>query len=281
MDNSNSEDRIGGQRKVKKIGIISGKGSLPCLLAEEAKRQGYHVVMIALEPIADHTNGCADEIRRVNVGKLGRLIKTLKEAGITETIMAGKVSKKLLYKSDIQPDVRAIKLLFKLKDKKDDTILQAITDELQSEGIRLLETMDFAKEMIMPRGVITKTKPAGATEADIEFGYKMALEIGRLDIGQTVVVKDRAVMAVEAIEGTDEAIRRGGMLSGPGAVVVKVAKPQQDFRYDVPVVGTETIKTMIEVKASALAVEAERAIIVHKEEMIRLADDNSISIVGI
>lgn len=269
------------EQKLKRIGIISGKGTLPCLLAEEAKRQGYYVVMVALDPIADHLNGCADEIKRVNVGKLGRLIKVLKDAGITEAIMAGKVSKSLLYKSNIQPDMRAVKLLFKLKDKKDDTILQTITEELKTEGIQIVETTCFAQELLMPEGVITKTKPTTSIKKDIEFGYKIALEIGRLDIGQTVVVKDRAVMAVEAIEGTDEAIRRGGSLAGSGAVVVKVAKPQQDFRYDVPVVGIETLKTMIQVRASTLAVEAARAIIVQKDEMVKLADRHNISIIGI
>ena len=266
---------------MKKIGIISGKGSLPCLLAEEAKKQGYYVLMVALDPIADHHNGCADEIKRVNVGKLGRLVKVLKDAGVTEAIMAGKVSKSLLYKSNIQPDMRAVKLLFKLKDKRDDTILQAITEELKTEGIQIVETTCFAQKLLMPEGVITKTKPSTSIKKDIKFGYRIALEIGRLDIGQTVVIKDRAVMAVEAIEGTDEAIRRGGSLGGSGAVVVKVAKPQQDFRYDVPVVGIETLKTMIQVKASTLAVEAARTIIVQKDEMIRLADRHNISIIGI
>ncbi len=266
---------------MKKLGIISGKGILPCILAKEARKKGYYVLMIALDPIADNIDGCADEVKRVNVGQLGSLIKTLKDAGIEETIMAGKVSKSLLYKGNIQPDLRAIKVLFKLKDRKDDTILQAITDELESEGIRLLKTTAFAEDILMPEGVLTDRKPDKSEKKDIRFGYMIAKEIGRLDIGQTVVVKDRAVMAIEAIEGTDEAIRRGGRLAGEGAVVVKVAKPQQDMRYDVPVVGLDTLKAMIEVKARVLAVESGQAIILQDQEIISLANANGISIVGI
>ncbi len=266
---------------MKKIGIIAGKGTLPVSIAHEAKRQGYEVVIIGLDPIADSLNGSFDKVYRINVGKFGKLIDTLKKEGITQVIMAGKVSKTLLYKSKLIPDMRAIKVLMKLPDRKDDTILQAITDELESEGIRLLETATFSKELFITEGTLTKRKPSKDEKSDIHFGVNIAKEIGRLDIGQTVVVKDRAVMAVEAIEGTDEAIKRGGQLAGKGAVVVKVAKPQQDMRYDVPVIGMETLKTMKEVKATVLAAEADRTIIVDKEAVIKFANKNRISIVGV
>jgi len=266
---------------MKKIGIIAGKGTLPISIAQEAKRQGYEVVIIGLEPIADSINGSFDKVYRINVGKFGKLINTLKDEGITEVIMAGKVSKTLLYKSKLIPDMRAIKVLMKLPDRKDDTILQAITDELESEGIKLLETATFSKDLFIKEGVLTKRKPAKSEKEDIEFGLGIAKEIGRLDIGQTVVVKDRAVMAVEAIEGTDEAIRRGGLLAGKGAVVIKVAKPQQDMRYDVPVIGMETLRTMKEVKAAVLAAEADKTIVVDREEVIKFANQNGISIVGV
>ncbi len=266
---------------MKKIGIVSGKGELPCLLAMEARRQGYYVVMIALDPIAGPMNGCADEVKRINVGRLGEIIKTLKASGIQEAIMAGKVSKSLIYQGKITPDMRAIKLLFTLKDRKDDTILQAITDEIESEGIRMMRTTDFAGDMLMPAGLLTQRRTTTAEDKDIAFGLGIAKEIGRVDIGQTVVVKGRAVMAVEAIEGTDEAIRRGGRLAGDGAVVVKVSKPQQDMRYDVPVVGLDTLRVMIEVRASVLAIEAGKALIIQRQEMISTANEAGISIIGV
>jgi DUF1009 family protein len=266
---------------MKRLGIISGRGTLPCLLAQEAQRLGYDVFIVALDPLADSVDGCADEVKRVNVGKLGEIIKTLKRAGIQETIMAGKVSKKLLYGGNVIPDLRAAKLFFSLKDRKDDTILQAITDELESEGIKTLRTVDFAEELLMPPGVLTRMTPTSDEEADAQFGFKVAKEMGRLDIGQTVVIKDMAVMAVEAIEGTDEAIKRGGRLSGKSAVVVKVSKPNQDMRYDVPVVGMDTIHAMIEVNARVLAVETGKALILQKEEMISQADHHGLSIVGV
>lgn len=266
---------------MKRIGIISGKGELPALIAREAMRRGYYVFMIALEPIADVKDGSADEVRRVNIGRLGDIIGALKGAGIRNAIMAGKVSKSLLYNGDIQPDMKALKLILSLKDRKDDTILQAITEELESAGVRLLKTTEFASDLIMPGGVVTRRRPSADESKDIEFGYRIAKEIGRLDIGQTVVVKNRAVMAVEAIEGTDEAISRGGMLAGGGAVVVKVSKPQQDMRYDVPVIGPDTLYAMLQVNAKVLAVEEGSSLVIEREEMVRLADDNGISISGI
>ncbi|NOZ25311.1 MAG: UDP-2,3-diacylglucosamine diphosphatase LpxI [Nitrospirae bacterium] len=266
---------------MKKLGIISGKGELPSLLAREAKRIGYHVVMIALDPVADPADGCADEVLRINVGKLGEIIAALKSSGVREAVMAGKVSKSLLYEGKIVPDMRAIKLLFTLKDRKDDTILQAITEEIESEGIRVMETTELAADMLMPEGLLTRRKISSGEKKDISFGFRIAKEIGKVDIGQTVVVKDRAVMAVEAIEGTDEAIRRGGRLAGEGAVVVKVSKPRQDMRYDVPVVGLDTLRTVIEVKASVLAVEAGRALILQRRDMISEADEAGVSIIGV
>jgi len=266
---------------MKKLGIIAGKGELPCLLAREAKRIGYYVVMIALDPVAGPMNGCADEVKRINVGRLGEIIETLKASGVQEAIMAGKVSKSLIYEGKVMPDMRAVKLLFTLKDRKDDTILQAITDEIESEGVRMMRTTEFASDILMPAGLLTQRGTTPAEDKDIAFGLEIAKEIGRVDIGQTVVVKDRAVMAVEAIEGTDEAIRRGGRLAGDGAVVVKASKPQQDMRYDVPVVGLDTLRAMIEVRASVLAVEAGKALIVQRQEMISTANETGISIIGI
>ncbi|MBI4685049.1 MAG: UDP-2,3-diacylglucosamine diphosphatase LpxI [Nitrospirae bacterium] len=266
---------------MKTLGLIAGMGELPKLVAEEAKSKGYRVVAVALEPLAD--KGLAshvDEIRHVNVGKLGEIIDSLKKNNVKKAVMAGKVPKSLLYKSKIVPDFRAIKLLFSLKDKSDDSILLAIAKELEKDGITLLNTTDFSSGLVTPEGLLTEERLSENEWRDIAFGWKIAKEIGRLDIGQTVIIKDQAVMAIEAIEGTDEAILRGGKLAREGAVVVKVSKPQQDMRFDVPVVGMTTLKSMIEVNARVLAVEAGKSILLKREKMIKEADEAGISIVG-
>ena len=266
---------------MKKLGLIAGTGELPIAVASDARSQGYKVMAVALEPLADKTlSSYVDEIKWVNVGKLGKLIDSLKDYGIKEAVMAGKVSKTLLYKSKIRPDLRAVKLLFSLKDKKDDSILLAITKELEEEGIHLLDITRFSRSIITPDGILTKNKPTDDEWKDIRFGWKIAREIGRLDIGQTVVVRNQAVMAVEAIEGTDEAIKRGGKLAGPGAVIVKVSKPNQDMRFDVPVVGLTTLKAMIDVGAKVLAVESGKSIILNREKIIEDSKKAGISIVG-
>ena len=166
-------------------------------VAGEAREQGYRVVAVALEPLADESlSSCVDDMEWVNVGKLGEIIDTLKEFGVKEAVMAGKVSKTLLYKSKILPDLRAVKFLFSLKDRKDDSILLALAKELEEEGITLLDITLFSKNLLMPDGVLTKSRPNDQEWKDIEFGWKIAREIGKLDIGQTVVVKNQAVLAV-------------------------------------------------------------------------------------
>lgn len=265
-----------------KLGLIAGNGALPKAIAEEAHAKGYEIIAVGLEPLAEKSLSLAvDEIKWINVGKLGKIISFLKKSGIQETVMAGKVPKSLLYKSKISPDLRAIKLLFSLKDKSDDSILLAFAKELKDEGITLLNTTDFTSSLLTPEGVLTKKGPTENEWKDIAFGWRMAKEIGRLDIGQTVVIKNQAVMAIEAIEGTDEAIKRGGALAVNGAVVIKVSKPQQDMRFDVPVVGIDTLKSMLEVKARVLAVESGKSIIIGKEKLIKEAEEAGITIVGV
>jgi DUF1009 family protein len=266
---------------MKKLGLIAGCGELPSVVAAEARAKGYSVFAVGLEPLADKSLASAvDEIRWINVGKLGSIINTLKKAGVTEAVLAGKVPKSLLYKSKITPDLRAVKVLFSLKDRADDSIMLAITGELARDGITLLNTTDFSVRLLAPDGVLGKHAPSKSEWKDIEFGFGIAKEMGRLDIGQTVVVKNMAVMAVEAIEGTDEAIKRGGRLAGSGAVVIKVSKPQQDLRFDVPAVGMETLTAMIEVQARVLAVEQGKSIILARQEVTKKADKSNISIVG-
>ena len=266
----------------QKLGLIAGNGDLPKAVAEEARAKGYEIIAIGLEPLAEISLASAvDEIRWINVGKLGQVISFLKKSGVKKAVMAGKVPKTLLYKSKITPDLRAVKLLFSLKDKSDDSILLAVAKELKKEGITLLNSTDFTTSLLAPEGVLTKEVPTENEWKDIAFGWRIAKEIGRLDIGQTVIIRNQAVMAIEAIEGTDEAIKRGGRLAGSGAVVIKVSKPQQDMRFDVPVVGLDTLRSMLEVKARVLAVESGKSIFIGREKLVKEAERAGISIVGV
>lgn len=267
----------------KRLGLIAGMGELPIAIASEAKKMGYRVAAIALQPPADESlKAFADDFHKINIGRLGGLIALLKKLSITDVIMAGKVSKELLYKNkkSLIPDMRAAKLLFSLKDRSDDTIMLAVVKELEKDGIKLHKTTTFVKNLIAHEGTLTDKKPSKGEWADIEFGWKIAKKIGKLDIGQTVVVKDKAVMAIEAIEGTDETIIRGGNLAEHGAVVVKVSKPQQDMRFDVPVVGIITLESMKKSKAKVLAIEAGKCIIIDRKKFAKEADRAGIVIVG-
>jgi DUF1009 family protein len=270
------------QKKI--LGLIAGMGELPRAVASEAKKRGYKVVAIALHPPADESlKPLVDNFHKVHIGRFGEIIKILKNSSAAEVVMAGKVPKTLLYKhkKSIIPDLRAIKILFSLRDRSDSTFLQAVTAELEKEGIRLLKTTTFTRDNITPQGVLTKKQPKKSQWNDIAFGWKMAKGIGKLDLGQTIVVKGLAVMAVEAIEGTDEAILRGGKLAENDAVIVKVSKPRQDMRLDVPVVGIDTLSAMKKAEAKILALEAGKSIIIDKERFIREADKAGISVVGI
>ncbi|MDL1962237.1 MAG: UDP-2,3-diacylglucosamine diphosphatase LpxI, partial [Deltaproteobacteria bacterium] len=198
----------------------------------------------------------------------------------SEAIFAGSITKTRIFK-DVRPDLRAINLWRSLDNRLDDGILRSIAAELEQEGIQILSSTVLLKELLVPSGVLTGCKPSKSQWEDIHFGWELAREIGRLDIGQCLVVKDRAVLAVEAIEGTDQTIRRGGQLGGSGAVVIKVCKPTQDTRFDLPSVGVGTIEQMIRAKASVLAVEAGRTLFFNRDSTVDLADRSSIAVVGI
>lgn len=265
---------------MNKIGLIAGNGNFPVAFARAAKQKGIQVIAVAHEgETLPELAQWVDAIFWINVGQLGKLIKIFKEQGVTDVLMAGGINKTRLFSG--MPDLRGMTLLAKMIHKKDDSILRAVARELESEGITVRESTLYLDNILVSPGILTKRRPSKGEQQDIEFGWHMAKEIGRLDIGQTVVVKDQAVLAVEAIEGTDEAIRRGGLLCGRGAVVVKVCKPQQDLRFDLPAVGTQTIDTMEQVKASCLAVEADKTIIIEREAVVREADRAGITIVAI
>ncbi len=265
---------------MKIIGILSGIGHLPVEVAKSAKEQGYEVVAIGVVPdIDEELSAYADYYYDINIGKIGKIISTLKKHRVTKVTMIGKVTKEVLYKAGkIVPDLRAIKILATIPDRKDDTIMNAIVKELEGDGIHVMDQTEMIRPLLPQPGVLTKRKPTEAELADMEFGFAMAKAIGGLDIGQTVVVKNRAVMAVEAIEGTDACILRGGFLGKGGVIVAKAAKPSQDQRFDIPGFGTKTMESMIHAGATGIVIEAGNTLIVDREKTIAMADANNITI---
>lgn len=265
----------------KKLGIIAGDGKFPIIIAEAARDNGYTVIAVAHTDItSQEIEKAADSAYWIKLGQMSKLIDTLKSEGVSEAVMAGGISKRLMF-SNIMPDLRALSLLAGLKDKKDDTILRAIAGELEKEGIKINAATAYVKTILADSGAMTKREPTHEEWSDIRFGTEMAKEIGRLDIGQCVVVKNLSVIAVEAVEGTDEAILRGGKLANGGAVIIKICKPGQDIRFDLPTVGLATIKSMKETDARILAVEAGMTIMIDKGETLKYADEAGISVVGI
>ncbi len=262
-----------------RIGLIAGNGNFPLAFARAAKEKGLTVIAVAHEgETLPELEKLVDAIFWVKVGQLGKLIKVFKDQQVSDVLMAGGIKKTRLF-GNTMPDMRGMALLAGMIHKKDDSILRAVARELESDGITVRESTLFLDNLLPEPGVLSRRRPTSGEERDIEFGWQMAKEIGRLDIGQTVVVKDQAILAVEAIEGTDEAIKRGGRLCTEGAVVVKICKPQQDLRFDLPAVGPETIRSMREVKAACLAVEAGRTILIDREMVLSEADAAGICIV--
>jgi DUF1009 family protein len=268
---------------VTTVGIIAGTGELPVHVAGEVLQRGYRVVAIAFPGLTDPVvEKIANETFWLRLGQLDRAISILKSRGIDRVVMAGKIEKgNLLRFWNIRPDRRALRLMRSVEDWRDDTILSAIAGELLKDGIVVDEITSWAEKFMAPLGVLTRRSPKMRQWRDIEFGRKMAQGLGALDIGQTVVVRNAAVIVVEAIEGTDRAIRRVADLDIPCSVVVKMAKPAQDMRFDVPGVGPSTVDSMVAARAEVLAVEARKTLITDYSEMIRRADRAGISIVGI
>lgn len=264
-----------------KIGLIAGNGLFPLEFARAAKAKGLEVIVVAHEgETTPEIEQIADRVFWIRVGQLGKLINFFKEQGVKDALMAGGIKKTHLF-SDVRPDLKGAALLARMAYNKDDQILRAVARDLEDEGITVRESTLLLDNLLAPAGVLTKRKPSKDERIDISFGWQMAKEIGRLDIGQTVVVKNRAVLAVEAVEGTDQAIRRGGSLGREGAVIVKVCKPQQDLRFDLPATGMQTIETMKEVKASCLAIEAGKTIILEQEKVVQAANRAGIAIMAI
>lgn len=264
-----------------KLGIIAGGGQFPLLVADAARRQGRRVVAVAHQgesrPELEET---ADVCLWVRLGQLGKIIKFFQQQGVTETVLAGTITKTRIFR-DVWPDTRALGLWRKIDARQDDAILRAIAGLLEEEGIKVVPSTLYLTDLLFPKGVLSRKKPGSEQADDIRFGWQVAKAIGRLDIGQCVVVRDRAVLAVEAIEGTDATIRRGGQLGREKAVVVKVSKPGQDFRFDLPAIGLTTIETMREVKAAVLAVEAGQALLFDRAKVLAAADRAGMVVVGV
>jgi UDP-2,3-diacylglucosamine hydrolase len=267
------------------IGLIAGNGTFPFLVLRAARQLGHDVTVVAiqgeafpaLETLAGEVGGTT--LRWISLGQLGTCISTLREAGVSRAVMAGQVKHVKLF-TDVMPDMTMMSVLMRLKAKNTDALISAIADVLQSHGITLMDSTALLADLMARPGVATARQPTADMTADFDFGYRIADAIAALDVGQTIIVKDRAVVAVEAMEGTDAVIARAGTLAGAGTRVVKVAKPSQDMRFDVPVVGVATIEAMRSAGADALSIDAGKTLILDGEAFIRAADTAGVVVVG-
>lgn len=262
----------------KALGIIAGNGAYPLLLADAARRQGVRrLVAVAFRRETDDAiSSKVDETEWIHIGQLEKLLKALKQSGVQHAVMAGQITPTSLF--SVRMDAAMLKLLASLPTRNAQTIFGAVADQLQQIGIELLHAGTFMQDHMPAAGCLTRREPSPAEQADIKLGSDVARATSRWEIGQTVIVKSGTILAVEAFEGTDEAIRRAGKLGGSGAVVVKLAKAGHDMRFDIPVIGTRTIATLRRIGATALAIEAGRSIVLERERVVREADANSITI---
>ena len=269
---------------MSRIGLIAGNGRFPFLALQGARSLGHDVTVVAVkeEAFPELERAARDagaDLHWVSLGHLGQCIKILKEAGIRQALMAGQVKHAKIF-SGIIPDLTLLSVLTKLRARNTDALISAVAEVLQGEGIELLNSTAFLEPLLAKSGVLSRRAPTTEELDDLAFGYRMADALAALDIGQTLVVKDKAVVAVEAMEGTDAVIRRAGEIAGPGSRIVKVAKPKQDMRFDVPVVGVATIETMKAAGATAISIDAGRTLVVDGEKLFEAADAAGIAIVG-
>ena len=273
----------------RRVGLLAGNGRFPIAFARAAAAQDLSVVCVGIAGMTDpELAPLCSSFATTPLGRLGRAIRLFKRAGVDRVVMAGKVEKKTLFERFLWlrhlPDWRALHMLYNYcrENKKDDTLLLAVIREFERDRIYFESALDYCPELLVSHGFLTRRKPTAAQWKDIRFGWELAKEMGRLDVGQTVAVCDQAVLAVEAVEGTDEAIRRAGELCKRGGfTVVKVAKPQQDMRFDVPTIGVQTIQTMQEAGARVLAIETGRTILLDQEDVLALADKFGIAVVSL
>ena len=269
---------------MSRIGLIAGNGRFPFLALQGARSLGHDVTVIAVkeEAFKDLEDAAREQhadLHWVSLGHLGKCIRILKSAGISQAVMAGQVKHVKIF-SGIIPDLTLLSVFTRLKARNTDALISAVADVMRDEGIELLDSTAFLQPRLAGEGVLTSRAPTDEEREDFEFGYRMADAIAALDIGQTIAVKHKAVVAVEAMEGTDEVIARAGHLAGQGVRIVKVAKPNQDMRFDVPVVGLATIQAMRTAGASALSIDAGRTLVMDGDHVFASANDARITIVG-
>jgi UDP-2,3-diacylglucosamine hydrolase len=268
-----------------KLGLIAGNGRFPFLVLEAARNLGHEVTVVAIREEAskelDEAVGRAPAaaVHWISLGQLGACLSALEGAGVSHAVMAGQVKHVKIF-GGIVPDMTFMSVLMRLKARNTDALISAVADVMRERGIELLDSTTLLQPLLATAGVMSARSPSEAERADIDFGYRMADAIAALDIGQTIAVKHKAVVAVEAMEGTDEVIGRAGFLAGPGVSIVKVAKPNQDMRFDVPVVGLATIQAMGKAGATALSLDAGKALIFDREVFLKAADEAGIAIVG-
>jgi UDP-2,3-diacylglucosamine hydrolase len=268
-----------------RIGLIAGNGTFPFLVLEAARRLGHTVTIVAIEEEASRDLDAAaarepgTEIVWLSLGQLSRCIDALRRSGATRAVMAGQVKHVKIF-SGFVPDRLLLSVMMRLRARNTDALISAVADVMRDHGIDLLDSTAFLTPLLATPGPIASRPPTPQEEVDLAFGYRMADVVAGLDIGQTVVVKDAAVVAVEAMEGTDAVIERAGRLAGPGTRVVKVAKPNQDMRFDVPVVGLATLEAMRRAGATALSIDAGRTLVFERQELIDAADAAGIAVVG-
>jgi len=263
-----------------KYGLIAGNGQFPFLVIDGARRRGDALIVAAIKGETDpRIDEAADSVEWFGIGQLGRLISYFKRAAVEKAMMAGQVKHVQLF-SGAMPDMRMLKMLWKLEVRNTDALIGGVADELAREGIELVDSTLLIPEHLAPEGALTKRRPDPTERENIEYGLRIAREIAGLDLGQTIVVRAKACVAIEAMEGTDATIERAGELANGKLTVVKVAKPNQDMRFDVPVVGIPTIQTMIAAGATCLSITAGKTLIFDREDMLALADANKITVVG-
>lgn len=265
-----------------KYGLIAGNGRFPFMVLESARARQLDMVVAAIkEETSPEIESCGYPVHWLGLGQLGKLIRVFARAGVAKAIMAGQVKHAQIFGSSL-PDLTMIRILASLKHKSTDALIGAVARALDEAGITLIDSTEFLRPHLAPEGTLTRRILNPREKADVEFGRPIAHRIALMDIGQTIVVRDRAVVAVEAMEGTDAAILRAGELAGrKDLTVIKVSKPAQDMRFDVPVVGPPTIQHMVDAGATALVLDAQRTLLLDREQLIESADRNSIAIEGL
>ena len=266
---------------MSRIGLIAGNGRFPLYFADSAKKGGNEVVAVAIkEETSPELEKLVDSIHWFHVGELQGMIDTFLNSKVDRIVMAGKITKTLMFE-EIRPDTRLMKVFEKTPIRNDEALLEALANEFISEGIHVCDSTTYLTSLLPKKGVISNRKPTEEELLDIKYGHEIAKKIAGLDIGQTVVVKNRAILAIEAIEGTDAAILRGGKLGNGDVAVIKVARPLQDMRFDLPVIGLDTIRTLIKAKARCLAFEEKKTLLLDREDLLKLANSAELAIVVI